>query len=432
MRAFEKNKNIFKLLSEAVSEGILVVNEQRIIIGTNTRTNEMFGYGEDELIERHLNLLIPESFHKVHDKYTEGFYKNQDQRRMAHGRTLYGKRKNGEQFPIEVGLNPFLLLGETYVMALVIDVTEKKEQERQIRELNNLLEQKIEARTKELEQTVTKLTKEIRLREEAESKIKSALQKERELNDLKSEFLSLVSHEFKTPLSGILTSATLVGKYGGDEQQHKREKHLETIIGGVHHLNGILNDFLSLERLEKGKEVYRYTDFSLSKVVNEVVYNANMLLKDGQKINYPGNIDEIIVRQEERIVSLVLTNLLHNAIKYSPEETIIDIKVELYTNKLLFHIKDQGIGIPKKSQKHIFKRYFRAENALLIQGTGIGLNIVKMHVENIGGSIYFSSNLSKGSVFTVEFPLDPSEGNGIQAKGRFLNEGANFNNGTDE
>src|SRR5690606_6359377 len=141
-------------------------------------------------------------------------------------------------------------------------------------------------------------------------------------------------------------------------------------------------------------------------VVNEVVYNSNMLLKDGQKIKYPDNIDEVVIHQEERIVSMVLTNLLHNAIKYSPEDTEIGIKVELHEGKIIFHIIDHGIGIPKKGQKHVFERYYRAENVLLVQGTGIGLNIVKVHLENIGGSIYFKSEEGKGSVFTVEFPFN--------------------------
>lgn len=406
MDVFEKNSNIFKMLSEAVSEGILVVNADQCIVGTNQRTNDMFGYGEGELKGKSLNILIPREYHEIHDGHIKAYYKDRDTRRMAHGRTLFGIRKDQGRFPVEVGLNPFTLYGNTYVMALVIDVTEKKEKEMEIFELNAQLERKIEARTNELERTVAILEKEIELREAAESKIKSALQKERELNDLKSGFLSLVSHEFKTPLSGILTSATLVGKYTEGDQQEKRQKHLQTIIGGVHHLNGILNDFLSLERLEKGKEVYRYTDFSLSKVVNEVVYNANMLLKDGQKIKYPDNIDEVMIHQEQRIVSMVLTNLLHNAIKYSPEDTEIGMKVELHKGKIIFHVIDQGIGIPEKGQKHVFERYYRADNVLLVQGTGIGLNIVKVHLENIGGSIYFKSEEGKGSVFTVEFPFN--------------------------
>lgn len=410
MDVFEKNSNIFKLLSEAVSEGILVVNGDQLIMGTNQRINDMFGYEEGELKGKDLSILIPRDYHKIHDTYVTAYFKNHDTRRMAHGRTLFGIRKDKVRFPVEVGLNPFTLFGNTYVMALVIDVTEKKEKEREIFELNAQLERKIEVRTNELKRTVAKLEKEIERRVAAESKMKSALHKERELMDLKSGFLSLVSHEFKTPLSGILTSATLVGKYTEGDQQEKRQKHLQTIIGGVHHLNAILNDFLSLERLEKGKEVYRYTDFSLSKVVNEVVYNGNMLLKDGQKIKYPDNIDEVVIHQEQRIVSMVLTNLLHNAIKYSPEDTEIAIKVELLPGKIIFQVSDQGIGIPKKAQKHVFDRYYRAENVLLVQGNGIGLNIVKVHLENIGGSIYFKSEEGKGSVFTVEFPINEEVG----------------------
>src|SRR5690606_41246443 len=111
-----------------------------------------------------------------------------------------------------------------------------------------------------------------------------------------------------------------------------------------------------------------------------------------------------MIHQEQRIVSMVLTNLLHNAIKYPPEDTEIGIKVELLKGKIIFHIIDRGIGIPEKGQKHVFEKYYRADNVLLIQGTGIGLNIVKVHLENRGGSSYFKSKAVKGSVFSVEFP----------------------------
>lgn len=140
-------------------------------------------------------------------------------------------------------------------------------------------------------------------------------------------------------------------------------------------------------------------------MVNEVVYNINMLLKSGQRINYPQNIDDVVIYQDEKIVNLILTNLLFNSVKYSSEDTEIDILLEIETNKMVLHIKDQGIGIPKRDQKHIFERYFRAENALLSQGTGIGLNIVKGHVDNLGGKVYFKSEFNKGSTFTVELPI---------------------------
>jgi PAS domain S-box-containing protein len=405
MKVFEEKKgNIFRILSEAISEGIVIVNEKQEIVTSNDAAGKMFGYKPEELLGENLSVLIPREYRNSHPKQVEGFLEKSDPRQMGHGRDLYGLRKDGSTFPVEAGLNPFEIYGSKYVMALVTDISVRKSQELQILELNTELEQKIEERTKALKETVRELKAEVLKRMEAEHKIKESLRKERELNELKTKFLSLVSHEFKTPLSGILTSATLLGKYTQEEQQDKREKHIKTIQNKVKYLNNILNDFLSIERLESGKATYKFDTFPLSKVVNEVIYNANMLLKDGQKINYPNNIDDIIVNFDEKILELSLTNLINNAVKYSPEFTTIDVDVEQKNNMLSIKIIDEGMGIPEKEQKFIFNRYFRAENALLDQGTGIGLNIVKSHLENVGGSISFKSEENKGSTFTISFP----------------------------
>ncbi len=406
MKVFEeKQGNIFRLLSEAISEGIIIVNDKQEIVASNGAANEMFGYKDDELLGKQLNLLIPKEYHKKHEGHFEEFVDHSGVRQMGHGRDIFGLRKDGVVFPVEAGLNPFMIYETQYVMALVSDITIRKNQEREIREFNESLEQKIEKRTKELHSTILELKEEVIKRKEAENKIKESLQKERELNELKTKFLSLVSHEFKTPLSGILTSVTLAGKYTLTEQQEKREKHLKTIQSKVKYLNNILSDFLSIERIESGKATYKFNTFPLSKVINEVIYDANMLLKAGQKINYPQDIDDIVVNFDEKILELILTNLINNAIKYSPENSTIDVSVKLKGDKLSISIQDEGMGIPKKEQKFIFNRYFRAENALLDQGTGIGLNIVKSHLENVGGTITFTSEENKGSTFTVEFPL---------------------------
>jgi signal transduction histidine kinase len=336
---------------------------------------------------------------------------HKESRQMGRGRDLYGAHKDGRSFPVEAGLNPLDINGEIFIMALVIDISIRKQQEFELLELNTKLEKKVENRTKELSITVEALKKvnnerdaEIEKRKEAQDKISDALKKEKELNELKTKFLSLVSHEFKTPLSGILTSAMLLGKYKLTEQQKKRDKHVKTISDKVHYLNNILNDFLSIEKLETGKINYKFSTFKLSKVVNEVVYNANMLLKEGQKINYPENIDDMSLYQDEKIVELALSNLVHNAIKYSSENTLVDIKVEQDDKNTILKIEDNGIGIPLEDQKRIFDRYFRAENALLSQGTGIGLNIVQSHLGNLGGTISFVSEENKGSIFTITIP----------------------------
>ncbi|WP_299246580.1 PAS domain-containing sensor histidine kinase [uncultured Aquimarina sp.] len=405
MKVFEKNNNIFRILSEAISEGIIVVNEDQIIVATNESANDIFGYEKNELVGKELTILIPKKHHNAHGGYVEKFIADSGKRKMGLGRDLFGVRKNGNKFPVEVGLNPFEIYDNSYVMALVSDITLRKEQEVKIYELNTELEQKIKKRTQELYTTIKELEEEIKLRKEAEAVTKESLKKEQQLNELKTKFLSLVSHEFKTPLSGILTSTTLIGKYTKAEQQEKRDKHLATIKNKVKYLDNILNDFLSVERLESGKVNYKFTPFPLSKVINEVIYDANMLLKDGQRIKYPKDIDDYIIDFDEKILELVLTNLIRNAVKYSGENSTIDLQIIFENDLLTFHIIDQGIGIPEKEQPFIFKRYFRAENALLDQGTGIGLNIVKSHLENLGGSINFTSKENQGSTFTVQIPV---------------------------
>ena len=401
---FKQDQDIFKVLLGSVSEGVIIVDENQKIVEANDSAENMFGYDKGELINQSLNILIPKAYHAGHGGHFKGFMKQQERRQMGQGRDIFGAHKNGSTFPVEAGLNPFTVYNNNYVMALIIDISIRKEQEEKIKALNEDLEGKVLERTEELQKTVQKLEAENIRRLEAEEEAKMALKKEKELNELKTKFLSLVSHEFKTPLSGILTSTMLLSKYKLTEQQEKRDKHIKTISDKVHYLNNILNDFLSVEKLEKGKIQYKPTTFKLSKVVNEVVYNANMLLKDGQQIKYPEDIDNISLYQDEKIVELALSNLVHNAIKYSSENTIIDIAISQNDAITQFKVKDNGIGIPKKDQKNIFNRYFRAENALLTQGTGIGLNIVRDHLENLHGKIYFESEPHTETIFTFEIP----------------------------
>jgi len=286
------------------------------------------------------------------------------------------RRKNGTEYPVETHLQ-LSKLGEREVfVAIILDITDRKN-------YTSKLEKRVEERTQQLE---------------------VALDKEKELNELKTKFLSLVSHEFKTPLSGILTSSELLSKYQLSEEQENRDKHIKTIADKVHFLNNILNDFLSIEKLETGKINYKFNHFKISKVVNEVVYNSNMLLKEGQHINYPENIDDISLFQDEKIIQLICSNLLHNAIKYSPEGAVIDLHIKQDNKFTTLIVKDEGFGIPEKDQKSIFERYFRAENVVNTQGTGIGLNIAKNHLENLGGSICFESKEHVGTTFTITLP----------------------------
>ncbi|WP_026810926.1 sensor histidine kinase [Arenibacter latericius] len=498
MQHFLSDNHVFKLISEGISEGIIVVNKEQVIVATNSAADEMFLYDKSKLIGQPLETVIPRRYHQGHGTHVNNFVAKSKKRQMGKGRDLHGIRKNGEEFPVEVGLNPFKIDDETYVMALVIDITERKIKEKELshwfrifdeslneiyvfnaqsflfvdvnkeaqRNMGYSLEEfktmtpynikpeidrnqflklvaplqnsekaklKFETthqrkdgsiypvevhlqisamgETKVFVAIILDITDRNNYTERLERKVEErtiqltdALAKERELNELKTRFLSLVSHEFKTPLSSILTSITLLGKYTQTEQQDKRDKHVTTIRSKVKYLDAILNDFLSVERLDSGNTNYKLETFPLSKVINEVVYDANMLLKTGQKINYPEDIDDLIIEFDPKTLELALSNLVNNAIKYSPENATIDLKIKHVDTNIVINVIDEGIGIPLEEQKHIFNRYFRAENALLTQGTGIGLNIAKQHLENLGGTLEFSSEENKGSNFTILIP----------------------------
>ncbi|WP_053975822.1 PAS domain-containing sensor histidine kinase [Mangrovimonas xylaniphaga] len=407
----KRENDVFQLLFESVSEGVVVVNQNHTIIATNTSAERMFGYEHDELLEQPLSILLPKVNQHGHEKKVSMFIAEDRSRQMGKGMDLFALRKDGKLFPVEIGLNIIELHGEKIVMAIISDISIRKQHEKEILDLNAELEQKVAKRTQDLSDSVEELQllnlelrKENEKRLEAERKVKKALKKEKELNDLKTKFLSLVSHEFKTPLSGILTSTMLLSKYKLEEQQEKRDKQIGNITNKVHYLNNILTDFLSIEKLETGNISYQVSTFKLSKVVNEVVYDCNMLLKEGQNIIYPEDIDDISLTQDEKIVELGLSNLVRNAIKYSPENSTIKIVIKQKKDDTIFKVIDEGMGIPKKDQKNIFKRYFRAENVLLVEGTGIGLNIVKSHLKNLGGNLTFDSKENQGTTFIMSIP----------------------------
>ena len=213
-----------------------------------------------------------------------------------------------------------------------------------------------------------------------------------------------MSHEFKTPLSAILTSSLLLGKYELTEQQANRNKHIRTISDKVHLLNNVLNSFLSIEKFETGNLSYQFSEFKISEIVNDVIFDAKLLLKEGQQIKYRENIADLSLYQDEQVIELILTHLIHNAIKYSPENSDIHIDIEQNDELTTIKIIDNGIGIPLKDQKNVFERYFRSENVINTEGTGIGLNIVKNHLENLDGAISFESEEHLGTTFTVSIP----------------------------
>jgi signal transduction histidine kinase len=267
-----------------------------------------------------------------------------------------------------------------------------------IRRLNINLETKVEQRTIILREALQKL-------EKSQQELNDALNKEKELNEIKSRFVSMASHEFRTPLSTVLSCATLVDKYTSAEDQDKRSRHVEKIKNSVKHLNTLLEDFLSLGKLEEGKIGIHFHEFNLRELILDTIEEMKEPLKKDQLISYEGS-GRLLIVSDKNLLRNILFNLISNAIKFSDELKPIYITSEIHDECIRISIRDEGIGISKEDQEHLFSSFFRGKNVVNIQGTGLGLHIVRRYVELLGGTILLESTLGKGTRVTVRFQLN--------------------------
>ena len=397
-------------------DGIITISKDGIIEMINPAAAKLFGYSPKEIVNQNISILMPDPDRSQHDAYIERYNRTKEPRIIGIGREVQGLKKNGTMFPFRLAVSEVILNNRIIFTGIIHDLSDVKKAEAEIIELNKQLENKVVERTYELEKVVNKLLttnkqleNEINDRKEIERKLvenelelKQALEKEKELNELKSRFVSMASHEFRTPLASILSSAALIGKYHQPTQQENREKHINRIKKAVGNLTGILNDFLSLGKLEEGKENVEIGEVNLTDLCEYVIQETKMLLKPDQKIIHQFNENIVPVRTDERIVKNILFNLISNAIKYSDKS--IKCNFIITEDYFLFEIKDQGIGIPLEDQKYLFTRFFRAGNVTNIQGTGLGLTIVKRYVDLLGGTIEYNSTPEVGSCFTVKIP----------------------------
>jgi len=400
-----KEIEMLDALFKHATEGIIVSDIKGTIVMVNPTAEKLFGYEPEELIGKTIETLIPRKYAHSHVKNREGYNEKPRPRTMGIGMDLHARRKDESEFPVEISLSNFNTTDGSYIMAFVIDISIRKEHEieiikanEEIKSLNIELESRVTERTEELAQAMNKLA-------ESKQEIMRALEKEKELNELKSRFVTAASHEFRTPLATILSSVSLISRYKQTEEDDKRSKHITRIKSSVNNLTEILNDFLSLGKLEEGMIRNNPQAIHLESFAGEVAEEMKSMLKDDQKIIYKHIGKDEEVKVDKHLLKNVLINLLSNAIKYSGEGKEIYFNTsETKTGHLLIRIQDKGMGIPDADQPMLFERFFRAQNAGNIQGTGLGLNIVKKYVEIMGGEILFTSKLNEGSIFTITIP----------------------------
>lgn len=408
----------FMQIFQSSAEGIIIVDQDGTIILANPVSERMFGYREGELNGVHLGELLPERLRENHAHYRADYFKNPSPRRMGVGRDLLASRKDGTEFPVEVSLSYVNLEDRLIVIAFIIDITFRKKSEEALRRSEEQLiiyaaelERKVKSRTDALDKTIRELEllnknleEQIAERRRAEDEAHKALQREREVNELKTKFVSMASHEFRTPLSSVLSSASLIRKYREKGDLEKIDKHIDRIKSSVGHLTNILNDFLSLGKLEEGMVDVTLELLDLDEVFGDIVEELRLTLKRGQDIILSTEGMKRRIASDPKVIRNIAFNLISNASKYSDEGKMIYVRLSYLEDHITIEIRDEGIGIPEEETKHIFERFFRASNASNIQGTGLGLNIVKRYVSLLKGSIGFTSEYGKGSTFTITVP----------------------------
>ena len=378
------------------TEGILVVNDKGQIIRINPSAEKLFGYDAGELVNKKIEVLIPSRLSNMHTHHREKFGHNPHARSMGLGMELYGLKKNGSEFPVEISLSPYSSPQGTFVIAFIVDITIRKQAEDKLRNYSDELEKQVKNRTLILEEAIEEL-------EKTKKDLHKALDKERELNELKSRFVSMASHEFRTPLTTMMSSLSLAHKYSEQNNKEGQSKHMDKIKNSINALTDILNDFLSVSKLEEGKIENSPEEMNLKVFISEIISEMQMLVTKNQKItlNYLGSE---IVNLDKKLLKNILFNLISNAIKFSPEGGGIEISCNVDEPLLKIAVTDHGIGISVEDQKHLFERFFRAHNATHIQGTGLGLNIVARYMELMNGKIDFISSENEGTTFTIYLP----------------------------
>ena len=433
----------------SINDAIVVIDKKGIIQLCNDKLEQILGYVPSDVIGKNVNILMEGPMAAQHDSFLSAEEKSM--RIIGKDREIFGIHKNGSKVQLIINISQFEDGGQTYYTGILrnysnqpnsnevlkkneelqealkkkdlqieqtisdlysLYLNAKQVEEQELREKNRMLELTV----KELNENKSKLEYEITERKLAEERlliiqdeINAALEKEKELNDIKSKFISMASHEFRTPLSTILSSTNLIQRYLTPEVLEKTDKHINRIKSSVRNLTQILEDFLSLSKLEEGKFDKEKKELDIVDLINNCIEEVNVFAKKDQKFVFEQQISNPIIISNVQSLRNVFINLLSNAVKYSFEGSNIYINLWQDKDEFFASVRDEGIGIPKEQKVYLFERFFRADNAINIQGTGLGLFIVRKYLDNLNGTIDFDSEEGVGTKFTISFKNEANE-----------------------
>ncbi len=372
LQQLRRSEERFRRSLEAASEGILLVGMEGDILLANEQASAIFGHDRETLTSLSALDLLPiavSDLHKGHD--APGTI-----RRVGDRLDLHARRADGKRFPIQINLSYIEDDGEVRALCLIEDITVRKQLE----------SQRLYTKTLQIE-----------------------LEKERELMELKQRFISMISHEFRTPLTVMLSSSQILERYHNRLSMDRFLKHVKSFRPQIERMTHMLDEVLLVNKADANLLDFNPHPVEIHHLLPDVISKARLI--DDYRHNITLKIADDVpahLSMDPTLLEHILMNLLSNATKYSPEDkqVVLDVRQDSTTDELVFHVKDAGMGIPLDDQKRLFQPFHRAKNVQHINGTGLGLAIVQNSAELHGGRVSFTSQVDEGSIFTVRLPLE--------------------------
>ena len=387
-QALLESEHRFRSVTQSASDAIIAADQNGNIITWNTGGKQIFGYREEEVLGQPLTILMPLRYREAH---RESFQRAAVLKRSSlFGKVLelVGLRKSGEEFPIDLSLSNWAVGDNVFFSGIIRDATLRKESEKMIREYNRTLEETVSERTEELQ----------RSKEAAEA-----------ANLAKSEFLANISHELRTPLHGLLGYADLGIRRSYSITPEKLQSYFEQIKQSGDSLLVLLNDLLDLAKLESGQMKYSFEMVNVNDLISQLSdefysliseHNVNLLLEIPEEL--------IEIKLDPMRIKQVIRNLLSNALKFSPQHGVIELKLEHEPDGFVISIRDQGIGLPEGELELIFEKFIQSSTTKTgAGGTGLGLAICREIVTAHGGMIWATNHPEGGAILTLTIPDRP-------------------------
>ncbi|MCB9452798.1 MAG: PAS domain S-box protein [Anaerolineaceae bacterium] len=361
--ALRKSEEKFRLFIEAAPLACVISDSTGKITLINSEAEKLFGYERQELIGQTIEFLVPETIRGDHRQRRHEFQSSKEHQMDA--LELSVQRKDGSIFPADIQLTYIDVDSSQMAMSFVMDITERKR---------------------------------------VETVLKQALLQEKELGDLKTRFVSMASHEFRTPLASILATTETLTIYRERMDQDQIDARLDKIRQHVAYMKGIMEEVLQLARIQARRVEFQPEPGDIHLLCHEIIEEFESQIPYHNRIRYTCITPPVTTDFDVRLMRQIISNLISNALKYSPDSKQIEVSLSHDEDQITLQVQDEGIGIPEDDLKHLFEPFHRARNVGTISGTGLGLSIAKQAVELHQGIINTISQVDEGTTFIVIFP----------------------------